>query len=287
MRLAISNIAWDVAEDEAVAALLQRYQVDAIDIAPGKYFPQPTQATSADTRRVKDWWAARGIEITGMQALLFGTTGLDVFGPPASQDAMLHHLDGVCRIGAGLGAPRIVFGSPKNRDRSALTDAQTAAVALPFFRRLGDIAAAHGVMISLEPNPTCYGANFMTNCSDTAQVVQQISHPAIRMQFDTGALTINGEDPTMVLQTSASLIGHVHASEPQLLPLGDCGDSGTDHACMGKALSVHLPQHVITIEMLATQNEPHLVAIERALKVAVQHYRHGYQNDSFLRPPVL
>lgn len=287
MRLAISNIAWDVAEDEAVAGLLQRYQLDAIDIAPGKYFPQPTQATSADTRRVKDWWAARGIEITGMQALLFGTTGLDVFGPPASQDAMLHHLDGVCRIGAGLGASRIVFGSPKNRDRSALTDAQTAAVALSFFRRLGDIAAAHGVMICLEPNPTCYGANFMTNCGDTAQVVQQIAHPAIRMQFDTGALTINGEDPTAVLQTSAALIGHVHASEPKLLPLGDCGDNGTDHACMGKALSMHLPRHVVTIEMLATQNEPHLGAIERALRVAVKHYHHGYQSVSTLRPSVL
>ena len=286
MRLAISNIAWDVAEDEAVAALLQRYQVDAIDIAPGKYFPQPTQATSAEMRRVKAWWASRGIEITGMQALLFGTTGLDVFGPPASQDAMLRHLDGVCRIGAGLGATRIVFGSPKNRDRSALTDVQTAAVALSFFRRLGDIAAAHGVMICLEPNPTCYGANFMTNCSDTAQVVQQVAHPAIRMQFDTGALTINGEEPTKVLRNSAALMGHVHASEPKLMPLGDCGEDGTDHACMGKALSMHLPQHVVTIEMLATQNEPHLVAIERALKVAAKHYQHRYQDDSFLRPSV-
>ncbi len=189
--------------------------------------------------------------------------------------------------GAALGAPRIVFGSPKNRDRSALTDAQTATVALSFFRRLGDIAAAHGVVICLEPNPTCYGANFMTNCGDTAQVVQQIAHPAIRMQFDTGALTINGEDPTVVLQTSAALIGHVHASEPKLLPLGDCGDSGTDHAAMGKTLSTYLPQHLVTVEMLATQDKPHLVAIERALQVAIRHYRQNCQNDSDLRQTIL
>ncbi len=225
-----------------------------------------------------------------MQALLFGTSGLNVFGSFESQEALLHHLDGVCRIGAGLGAPRIVFGSPKNRDRSALTDAQTTDVALSFFRRLGDIAAAQGVMICLEPNPTCYGANFMTNSLDTSQVVRQIAHPAIRMQFDTGALTINGEDPATVLQTSAALIGHVHASEPKLLPLGDCGngdDGGTDHASMGKALAAHLPHHLVTIEMLATQDEPHLVAIERALQVAIQHYRHNYQTDSFTRPSVL
>lgn len=270
MRLAISNIAWDIAEDETVAALLKRYQVDAIDIAPGKYFPKPGEATKADILQIKQWWADRGIEITGMQALLFGTSGLNVFGTPESQDTLLQHLDAVCRIGAGLNAPRIVFGSPKNRDRSGLSDAETMAMAMSFFRRLGDIAGAHGVTICLEPNPTCYGANFMTTSSETAQVVAQIAHPAIRMQFDTGALTMNGEDPATVLQQSAGLIGHIHASEPNLLPLGD---GGTDHSSMFKALMPCLPHHLLTIEMVATQNEPHLVSIERALGVAIQHYR--------------
>jgi len=270
MRLAISNIAWDIAEDEALAALLQRYQVDAIDIAPGKYFPKPDEATEADILRVRQWWTDRGIEITGMQALLFGTTGLNVFGQPESQAALLQHLGAVCRIGAILGAPRIVFGSPKNRDRSGLSDEDTMAMATSFFRRLGDIAASHGVMICLEPNPTCYGANFMTTSFETAQVVSHIAHPAIRMQFDTGALTINGEDPATVLQMSAGLIGHVHASEPKLMPLGD---GNTDHAAMCQALSRHLPHHLVSIEMVATQQEPHLVSIERALGVAIAHYR--------------
>jgi len=270
MRLAISNIAWDVAEDQALAALLQGYHVDAIDIAPGKYFPRPGETTEADILKVRQWWADRGIEITGMQALLFGTTGLNVFGPPESQAALLQHLGAVCRIGAILGAPRIVFGSPKNRDRSGLSDAETMEMATAFFRRLGDLAAAQGVMICLEPNPTCYGANFMTTSLDTAQVVSHIAHPAIRMQFDTGALTINGEDPSSVLQMSAGLIGHVHASEPNLLPLGD---GNSDHVAMHLALSRHLPHHLVTIEMVATQQEPHLESIERALGVAIAHYR--------------
>lgn len=270
MRLAISNIAWDVAEDESLAALLQRFQVDAIDIAPGKYFPKPAETTEAEILKVKQWWKDRGIEITGMQALLFGTTGLNVFGPPESQAALLQRLGAVCRIGAILGAPRIVFGSPKNRDRSGLSDMETMDIANLFFQRLGDLATAQGVMICLEPNPTCYGANFMTTSTETTQVVSHIAHPSIRMQFDTGALTINGEDPSSVLRMSAGLIGHVHASEPNLLPLGD---GNTDHAAMCRALSQHLPHHMITIEMVATQQEQHLVSIERALGVAVAHYR--------------
>lgn len=270
MRLAISNIAWDVSEDEEVTQLLRRYGIDAIDVAPGKYFPDPADASDEDIARVRAWWAERGIEITGMQALLFGTTGLNVFGSVDVQDALLTHLAAVCRIGAGLGATRLVFGSPKNRDCSGLTNQKAIDVAVPFFRRLGDIAASYGVLICLEPNPPRYGANFMTTCAETARVVEQVARPAIRMQLDTGSMTINGEDAASALDSYAQLIGHVHASEPDLLPLGD---GGTDHVKVYTALVQHLPKHLVSIEMLATRNEPHPVSIERALNVAIPCYR--------------
>ena len=96
------------------------------------------------------------------------------------------------------------------------------------------------------------------------------AHPAILMQFDTGALAINNEDPALVLQDCAHLIGHVHASEPNLLPLGD---GGTDHEKMFTALAHYLPDHLVSIEMVATKDESHLVSIERALSVANKHYR--------------
>lgn len=270
MRLAISNIAWDVSEDEAIAQLLQRHAVDAIDIAPGKYFPEPGKATSSDIERVKDWWAERGITVTGMQALLFGTSGLNMFGPSEVQDLMLDHLTAVCRIGGGLGATRLVFGSPKNRNCSGLTKSQVLDMSTAFFRRLGDIAGSHGVVICLEPNPTRYGANFMTTSEATAEIVEQVAHPAIRMQLDTGAMTINGEDPTAVLRRAAPLIGHIHVSEPDLVPLGD---GGTDHGKVCKALLTSLPNHIVSIEMVATKSEPHLASIERALGVAIRAYR--------------
>ena len=270
MRLAISNIAWDVSEDEDVAALLGRHQVDAIDIAPGKYFPKPREASAGDILRVRQWWMERGIEITGMQALLFGTVDLNVFGSEVSQGAMLEHLGAVCRVGGILGATRLVFGSPKNRDRSGLSDEQTLSLAVSFFRRLGDRAAAEGVMVCLEPNPACYGANFMLTCEETAGVVEAVAHPAIRMQLDAGAITINGERVDEVLDRHAGLIGHVHASEPDLAPLGD---RGTRHDLTARALARHLPDAIVCIEMVATREEPHLSSIERSLQLASLNYR--------------
>jgi D-psicose/D-tagatose/L-ribulose 3-epimerase len=277
MRLAISNIAWDISEDDAIAELLHRIGVDAIDVAPGKYFPEPEKASDEDIARIKNWWSNCGIEITGMQALLFGTTGLNVFGSHEVQAAMLRHLTAVCRIGAGLGAERLVFGSPKNRDRTGLSDQEAMDIAFSFFQRLGDIAQSYGVLFCLEPNPVCYGANFMTTSAETAQLVKQVAHPSVRMQFDTGALAINEEDPDTVLQECAPLIGHVHASEPDLLPLGD---AQTDHMRMAKALEMYLPHHVVSIEMVATKSEPHQQSIERALSMAISHYRNGKVGSS-------
>lgn len=270
MRIAISNIAWDVNEDMSIAELLNNHEVDAIDLAPGKYFPDPIKATDLEIGEVKRFWIEHGIEITGMQALMFGTAGLNIFGKNDVQEATLTHLAAICKIGAGLGATRLVFGSPKNRDSSGLDSEQVLDQAVSFFRRLGNIANAHGVIFCLEPNPPCYGANFMTNCDETAIIVRAIDHSAIKMQFDTGSLLICGENAERVLEDSANLIGHIHASEPGLAPLGDLG---SDHRKIHDALVKFLPDHVVSVEMLATKTEPHLKSVSRALSCALQYYR--------------
>lgn len=270
MRIAISNIAWDPTDDAMVAEILQQYRVDAIDIAPGKYFADPKAATAQEIQVVRQQWQARGIEITGMQALLFGTTGLDVFGADDVQRALLAQLEGVCRVAEGLGATRLVFGSPRNRDRSGLSDDQALAQARDFFRRLGDVATAHRVQICLEPNPPRYGANFMIDSDSTAAVVRAVEHPAILMQLDTGALTINEEDAARVLEEHAELIGHVHASEPDLVTLGE---GGTNHEGIAFALTRRLPEQVVSIEMLPAKQGSNLAALERGVQVAVKAYR--------------
>jgi sugar phosphate isomerase/epimerase len=270
VRLAVSGLAWHPSEDEAVSALLRSHGIDAIDIAPGKYFPEPAGVDESRILALRDWWASRGIEITGMQALLYGTRGLNLFGPPEVRTDMLDRLVEVCRIGGILGATRLVFGSPRCRDRGNLADDEAVELAVSFFRRLGDIAEVHGVCMCLEPNPPRYGANFMTNSMETARVVAATGHPAIAMQLDTGAMTINGESPAEVIAAYASLIRHVHASEPGLVPLGD---GGTDHGAVSAALSRHLPDRIVSVEMLATEGEDHLQSVARAMKIAIGSYR--------------
>lgn len=270
MRISLSGMAWNTAEDDAVCDLLHTWQVDAIDIVPGKYFPDPLRTRDHEIAAIRQRWQEQGISLVGMQSLLFGTQGLNLFADHAVQQKMLAHLQAVSRIAAGLGVSALVFGSPKNRDRQGLSDEVAFDIATNYFRRLGDIAQQEGVVFCLEPNPTCYGANFMTNSAEAASVVRQVNHPAIKMQLDTGAIAINQEDIRDILQRDADIIGHIHLSEPELVPPGR---SAVNHADIARVLNNALPHHIVTIEMLRTQNEASLVAINEALAFVTHHYR--------------
>lgn len=272
MRISISNIAWDTTHDVQVREILQRHGVDAIDVAPGKYFSDFAAASPHQIENVRNWWAERGIEIIGMQSLLYGTQGLNLFSEPEVQQRMLDHLQDVCRIGDGLNARRLVFGSPRNRDRSGLSDDQALEIATKFFQRLSDLADRHGVTICLEPNPECYGSNFMTSIADTAAVVEAVAHPALKMQFDTGALCINGESPYKVCAEFHHLIGHVHASEPQLVPIGT---GTTDHQASAAALKEFLPEATVTIEMLTNSADDPIAAVELSIEYVAALYGSG------------
>ena len=269
MRLGVSAIAWDVHEDTAVAELLQRIGVDAVDIAPGKYFPDVLSARPADIRAVAAQWERHGVELTGMQSLLFGTQGLNLFGNPESRRRMHAHLAAVMRIAGELRATRLVFGSPRNRDKGELPADEALELAVAFFASLAEVATREGVTLCLEPNPAHYACNFMTDSASTAAVVRAVNRSSICMQFDVGALALNAERADDVLRQHRELVGHVHASEPDLVPLGD---GASDHASAAAALRHHLPDALVMIEMVATRSEPHLQAIERALLLAMRHY---------------
>lgn len=267
--ISISNIAWDTAIDHEIADLMHLHDVSYIDIAPPKYFPEPARVKEAELDRVKQFWQQKNISPLGMQSLLFGTQGLNVFGSEDIQEEMLQHLGHICRIGNGLGARKLVFGSPRNRDRAHLNDKDTSRIARYFFRRLGDIARLHDVTICLEPNPACYNANFMTDSLETTKVVEMIDHPNIRMQLDIGAMCINQESPDEVIRQVVPWVHHIHVSEPQLVPLNK---NNAYHLKAAEAVQRYLPDYPLAIEMLSSSPENSVAEIEQAMLLIKRIY---------------
>jgi sugar phosphate isomerase/epimerase len=270
LMISISNIAWEPSLDQDVSNILNDYGIPYIDIAPPKYFKNPSDVQVSEIIKVKNSWLERGIEPIGMQALLFGTQGLNVFGSIEIQEQLLAHLTNICYIGNVLGAKKLVFGSPRNRDRSLLSDKETLKTAVNFFSCLGDIAKSENVVICLEPNPVCYQANFMTNSLDTAEIVETINHDNIRMQLDIGAMNINDECPKDIIKNVAPLIHHIHISEPQLAPINI---NNAYHRQAADAIQTYLPHLPMTIEMLTTNTTMTLQEIESSIKVVKTIYQ--------------
>lgn len=269
MNISISNIAWDASLDQSVCKIFNDYGVCAIDVAPTKYFNNPELITESQVLEVKEFWLRNGIQVVGLQSLLFGTQGLNIFSDKYSRQKILQRLEANCRIAKFLGADYLVFGSPKNRDVSGCPKAEVEAIYVDFFRRLGDIAASYNTTICLEPNPAEYGANFMMNTAETAAVVQRVNHRAIAMQLDVGAIVMNNENIQQILPELAPLVGHIHVSEPKLAPVGSLG---TDHSHIAKAIFQYLPNKFCTIEMLTSSAEHSLQEIRDSIAFVVASY---------------
>ena len=267
-QISISNIAWDPSLDEKVAQKLFSMGIRCIDIAPGKYFQNFKETTDKQISIVRKSWDDRGFSIIGMQSLLYGTKGLNLFAEREIQQRMLEHLDHVCRIGSILGATKLVFGSPKNRDRTGLNDILVEQIALQFFYQLGEIAKKNEVVICLEPNPSCYGANFLTGTWETYSFVSKLNHPNIKLQFDSGAFFINRESVEIIGQVK-DLIGHVHISEPNLSALGT---ADVKHQLLGRELNEFVPGLPRTIEVLTNRSENTLDDIVRSVNIAKCNY---------------
>ena len=255
MRLSLSSLAWPPELDAPVADLLLAHRMDAIDLTPSHYFPNPAQATEQQIHAIRQQWADRGIEIIGMQALLHGTRGLALYGDEAARDAMLTHLRQRCRLGRELGALRLTFGCMHTRQRQGRPAEQCEAIAQDFFHRLGDCAAQNNVTLCIEP--VTGSAYYLNSHTQTAAFLARLNHPAVKLQLDSSALTRAREPAEKILAAHAPIIGHVHASESGLKPIGDATEAPpVNHAALATSLARHLPALPVTLEMLATTAEP-------------------------------
>lgn len=263
MKLGISNIAWDPSLDSEVASVLRAVGVDTIDIAPSKYFDLKGSTGPGELLQLRRDWESRGIRIWGMQSLMFGSA-LNLFGDSAEKEQMLEWLERVFLIGQTLGAQKLVFGSPKNRNCADSGPRVCEQRALPFFARLGDAAEKYGITLCIEPNPREYGSNFLINSHEAANFVAELGHPAVQVQVDFGSIMMSEEDPEFLFESHRGLIGHVHLSTPHLDPIHKHENAVTRYF---QALKDFEPvtEMVPTIEMLTTAPDRAVAEIEQSL----------------------
>lgn len=266
-QLAVSHIAWSPdAEDEMLRFMLS-HGVKSMELAPMRSFGTPSGVTQRDVQDKVQRYVDRGISICSFQALLFGSEGLSLFESDEARLRLKQWLIDVGRVAGWCGAGPMVFGSPKNRLKGALSHAQAMDIAVPFFREVGDACAESGSCLVMEANPEAYGADFCTSLAQAAELVEAVGSPGFRLHVDAGGLALSGENFAPVIHQASHLIAHVHASQPHL---ADWNDPHPVHETLARELHAAHYQESVAIEMRMQED------VTGSVKTAVEKVREIY-----------
>ena len=250
MRLAVSNIAWTVEEQDAILAELPGWGVTGLEIAPTMVWPGWEGAVPDAARALRDRLDGQGLAVPALQAILFARPDLHVFGDAASRNGLVGHVARVAALAGALGAGVMVFGSPRNRLRGAFSAEAAMDAAVPLFRALGAACHDAGTTLGIEANPQQYGGDFLTRWSEAADLVHRVDHPGVALHLDTACTLLAGDDPVVAAMACAARIGHFHVSAPHLGPVDADGD--IPHPAIAAALRAGWYGGWVSIEMRRT-----------------------------------
>lgn len=271
MNLSISSIAWTPDLMGDVAALLQACGMGGVELAPTQVFPNPVDVTRAEIDRCRRFWEDRGIRIVALQALLFGRPNLQIFSDAATREKTFGYLAAIIRLGGALGAESLVFGSPKNRRLGTGGAAAAWDIAVPFFRRLGEVAADHHIWFCIEPNPVAYGCDFVTTAAEGLALVREVNQPGFGLHLDAAGMTLSDDPALEIMLAAGAWWRHFHVSEPNLVPLAD-ESSSSRHYEFAAAIEAAEYRRWLSIEMKTLPRETGLSGIVTALDFCQRRY---------------
>lgn len=216
MKLAISNLAWESSQEEAVFRLMKEYGYTGLEIAPTKIFPiEPYRDLSNAENWAKNLQESQQIEVISLQSIWYGRKE-NLFASAEAYAFLLDYTKQAINFAHAVGAGNLVFGCPKNRKLPAEGNKETCwARAERFFQVLGEYAAAKGVAIGMEANPAIYDTNFINTTQEALDFIKKVNSAGCRLNLDVGTMLANKETAA-VIADEAEAISHVHISEPYL-----------------------------------------------------------------------
>jgi sugar phosphate isomerase/epimerase len=264
MRLAVSNLAWPAELGDLAIDRLVTLGVTGVEVAPTRLAPwEDLNPTLAHGYRAR--LADAGLSISSLQAILYGRSELTLLGDRDAFAALAEHIRTVADLAAALGAEVMVLGAPRNRLRGATPILEAWALGRDRLEALGEIAAASGVVIGIEPVPGHYGGDFLTQWRDVLAMVREVDNPGVAVHLDTGCVALGGDRIEEAIAACRDHLAHFHAAQPDL---ADFAVPAANHTAAAAALrDVGYPGWV-SIEMKEQVGDP-LGATETAVR-AVQ-----------------
>ena len=211
LNLSISHLGWRKNENKDVIKILNKNKIKHIDIVLGRYFNDIEKLDNKKILALKNFWKKNGIKIHGMQSILYGYEGFNIFKSESDRNTLLRVIKSINQIAKKLGVKFITFGCPKNRFRSKN---QSIDLAVDFFRQISK-NLSKDISLCIEPIPKIYNNNFLINTKDVLNFLKKVNRKNILCQLDMSAMKINNDNLRNILKFK-KYIGHVHISEINL-----------------------------------------------------------------------
>ena len=212
MRLAISNIAWDLPNDRTVYKLMKKLGFTGLEIAPTRIIPDVPYNHISE---IKEWYKnvhnEYGFRVPSMQSIWFGRAER-IFGSTEEREKLVRYTKKAIDFAGAINCKNLVFGCPRNR---AIPDNVDIEPATSFFGELGDYAYEHNTVIGMEPIQRIYNTNYINTTQDAIDLINGVNSKGFLLNLDLGTM-IENEETFEVLRKSEKLINHVHISEPAL-----------------------------------------------------------------------
>ncbi|MDD4849397.1 MAG: sugar phosphate isomerase/epimerase [Gemmiger sp.] len=213
---AISNIAWDKADDAPVYAAMKEYGFTGLELAPTRIFPEEPYSQLSSAALFGGYLRqAHGFSVPSIQSIWYGRT--ESIFDPAGAEALLAYTAEAFDFAHALGCPSLVFGCPKNRTLPADAGERERRAGDDFFERAGHLAAQRGVRLAIEANAPCY-TNYLTHTADAFALVKRLDNPGLAVNLDLSTVITNGENLQDFVH-ALPYVSHLHISEPALAPI--------------------------------------------------------------------
>ena len=213
MKLSISNIAWGKEDDEEMYKYISNAKFDAIEIAPTRIIEKnPYSHLKQAKQFAQELKEKYNLNISSMQSIWYGKNE-KIFNSAEERKELINYTKKAIDFAEVINCNNLVFGCPKNRVINDFN--KDYEISIDFFEEIGEYAKNKKIKFSIEPNPSIYNTNFITETTEAFDIVKKINSSGIAVNLDIGTMIQNNETID-ILKDNVNYINHVHISEPNL-----------------------------------------------------------------------
>lgn len=251
MKLSLSNLAWDISDNDQILTILKTNNIHNIEGVLTK-IDDWNKLSNDILIEYKKKLDSYNIKMESIQSIFY-----DVKCDGIKDTKIVYkHIDRLIEICKILGVKVMVFGSPTIRN--GIVDDSLSKI----FKRIDNSLNNTGITLTIEPNSKVYGGNYFYNIEEIVDFIKNNKFINIKTMIDTHNLKLEGYDPIIELSKYYDYINHIHISEIKLTPI----INPDTHINFSNELKKLGYNQIITYEVLKCDN------IESEIKKFVEIY---------------